>query len=277
MSSEHAYDQTIPYPQVFIVDRGGHPNPHGTLPNLVPCWSFPPAHETVTRPERSRGCMGASSRLVGVVLLLFALVFASLGMGAMWTVNLQKQLKDMRKMVNVLNSSTENMINAPQKQIGLYDPPLKEDKKVDKDRPAAHVMWHPENVATQKTLRWDPSVGRAFTAGGVSYMMEDSALQVNQTGLYYIYSRVELLFRTCLSTSFEHTVFVRRPGRNSPLTLMKSHRKGYCPPKQEAWTTDSFLGSALHLQKDDRVLVDVSHPHLLSHEHYANFFGLYKI
>ncbi|KAJ0032259.1 hypothetical protein NQD34_002340 [Periophthalmus magnuspinnatus] len=244
MSSEHAYDQTIPYPQVFIVDRGGHPNPHGTLPNLVPCWSFPPAHETVTRPERSRGCMGASSRLVGVVLLLFALVFASLGMGAMWTVNLQKQLKDMRKL------SMTHFHN---------------------------VSGHPENVATQKTLRWDPSVGRAFTAGGVSYMMEDSALQVNQTGLYYIYSRVELLFRTCLSTSFEHTVFVRRPGRNSPLTLMKSHRKGYCPPKQEAWTTDSFLGSALHLQKDDRVLVDVSHPHLLSHEHYANFFGLYKI
>ncbi|XP_020774544.2 tumor necrosis factor ligand superfamily member 6 [Boleophthalmus pectinirostris] len=222
--------------------------------------------------------MGVSSRLVWVVLLLFALVFASLGLGVVWTVNLQKQLKDMKKMVQGLNRSTENMINAPQMQIGLNEPPLKEDKKVDEERPAAHVIWDHKNGAIQKTLRWDPNVGRAFTTGGVSYREEDSALQVNQTGLYYIYSRVELLFGTCFSTFFfEHTVFVRRSSRNSPLTLMKAHRKGFCPSKQGAWNTDSFLGSALQLQKDDRVLVNVSDPHLLSHEHYTNFFGLYKI
>ncbi|XP_072294773.1 tumor necrosis factor ligand superfamily member 6 [Eucyclogobius newberryi] len=279
MTSEPAYGQNIPYPQVFIVDGGGgHPNQ--PLPNLVPCWSFPQAHERVRNPGRSGGCMGASSRLVVLVLLLFALVFASLGLGAVWTVNLQRDLKDMQKMVKVLNRSTEEIIvNAPQKQIGLYEPPLKEETKVEEERPAAHVLGYLKNNPTHKTLKWDLHKSRAFTSGGVAYKTKDGALQVNHTGLYYIYSRVELIFKTCNSTSFfDHTVFVRRAGHSSPLTLMEAHRRGFCPSEPgRPWTTDSFLGAALQLQKYDRVLVSVSHPDYLSHEHYANFFGLYKI
>ncbi|CAL1592891.1 unnamed protein product [Knipowitschia caucasica] len=280
MSSDSAYDRSMPYPQVFLVDRGGPPNQHGALPNLVPCWSFPPAPERVRRAGKRRGCLGVSSGVAVVILLLFALVFSGLGIGAVWTVNLQKEMKDMRNIVKALNRSTvENVINAPQKQIGLYEPPLKDEKKVQEERPAAHVIGRLQMDPTHKTLRWEPRVGRAFISGGVTYKVEDGALQVNQTGLYYIYSRVELIFRTCHSTSFfEHSVFVRRSSHSSPLTLMNTHRQGFCPSEQRhAWTTDSFLGSALPLQKDDKVLVNVSHPHYLSHGHYANFFGLYKI
>lgn len=122
-------------------------------------------------------------------------------------------------------------------------------------------------------------MGRAYTSGGVSYQFEDGALRVNETGLYHIYSRVELVFKHCSSTSFFlHSVFVRRGERTSPLTLMEAHRAGFCPQQStRSWTTESYLASALQLETHDRVYVKVSHPTFLSHAHYANFFGLYKI
>ncbi|KAK7888963.1 hypothetical protein WMY93_024523 [Mugilogobius chulae] len=161
-------------------------------------------------------------------------------------------MKDVSKMVKVLNRSTEeNAINAPQKQIGFYENVLKEVQKKEEERPAAHVLGRFVNDHAHKTLKWEPRLGRAFTAGGVVYRMEDGALQVNQTGLYYIYCRVELIFRTCQSTSsFDHAVFVRRASHSSPLTLMHTHRSGFCPPNHgRGWTTDSFLGSAYICRK----------------------------
>uniref|UniRef100_A0A8C6T6B2 Si:dkey-86e18.1 n=1 Tax=Neogobius melanostomus TaxID=47308 RepID=A0A8C6T6B2_9GOBI len=282
MSHQQTHDHAYPLPQVFVMDGGGGQTHRGALPTMIPTWSFPPAQEVVRNSGKRRGCMGVSSRLAILVLLLFALVFASLGMGAVWTVNLQKELKEVRKMVKAVNKTTEELarkeqIIVPQKQIGLFEPVLKEEKEVEEERPAAHVVGRIDHDSSRKTLKWNSHVGRGFTAGGVVYRVEDGALQVNQTGLYYIYCRVELIFRTCDSTSsFDHSVFVRRPGRTSH--LMDAHRQGFCPTQQgRAWTTDSYLGSVLHLQKDDKVLVNVSHPHYLTHEHYANFFGLYKV
>lgn len=123
-------------------------------------------------------------------------------------------------------------------------------------------------------------MGRAHISGGVSYQFEDGALRVNETGIYHVYSRVELVFKDCSpKSSFVHSVFVRRGGRSSLLTLMEAHRVGFCPQQSQrrSWTTESLLASALQLHAHDRVYVNVSHPTFLSHRHYANFFGLYKI
>ena len=130
-----------------------------------------------------------------------------------------------------------------------------------------------------KTLRWEPTAGRAFISGAVAYRLEDGALQVNESGLYHIYSRVELIFKDCSPTSsFTHSVFVRRAERPLPVKLMEAHRAGFCSQQRgRAWTTESYLGSALQLHKADKVFVNVSDPMYLTHEHYANFFGLYKI
>lgn len=129
------------------------------------------------------------------------------------------------------------------------------------------------------TLRWEPKTGQAFTSGGVVYRVEDGALQVNESGLYHIYSRVELIFKECSpSSSFEHVVFVGRGEHSSPQTLMEAHKVGFCPQNTgRSWTTESYLGSAQQLKKSDKVFVNVSHRSYLSHTHYANFFGLYKI
>ncbi|XP_039668119.1 tumor necrosis factor ligand superfamily member 6 isoform X2 [Perca fluviatilis] len=263
-----SHDQSYPFPQVFLVDGGGGTQHSVHPPNLVPCWSFPPAQERARSREKSRGCMGVSPGLALVVLFLFLLVFAALGFEAYQINHMQQELKELRTVQPV----TE--FNTPQKQIG-HKP---EFNGKDKDnRPAAHVIGRIEIEHFPKTLRWESKTGRAFISGAVAYRSEDGALQVNETGLYHIYSRVELIFKDC-SSLFVHSVFVRRAGRPSPLTLMEAHREGFCSQQQgHPWTTDSYLGSALQLQKSDRVFVNVSHPTYLSHAYYANFFGLYKI
>ncbi|XP_071381091.1 tumor necrosis factor ligand superfamily member 6 [Centroberyx affinis] len=267
-----SYDQNYPFPQVFLVDNSGGPQHSTQPPSLVPCWSFPPAQERVRSRGKSRGCMGVSPGLLLVLLLLLLLLFAALGLGAYQIYKIQRELAKMKQEVD-----TEKEFHTPEKQVGLYEPELNREKT--DSRPAAHVIGRIHTDVSHKTLRWEPRVGRAFTAGGVVYRIEDGALQVNDTGLYHIYSRVELRFRHCSQTdSFVHSVFVRRAGHPLPLTLMEGHRVGFCSQKQSYfWTSASYLGSALQLQERDRVFVNVSHPTNLSQQHHANFFGLYKI
>ncbi|KAM9358028.1 tumor necrosis factor ligand superfamily member 6 [Symphorus nematophorus] len=268
-----SYDQTYPFPQVFLVDGSGGQQHPDQPPSLVPCWSFPPAQERVRSREKSQGCMGVSNGAALVVLMLFLLVFAALGFEAYQIDALQKDLRNMTMM----KTKTETEFISPHAQIGFEEPGF--DGKDKGDRPAAHVTGRIEYEKFSKTLRWEPRGSQAFISGAVAYRIEDGALQVNKSGLYHIYSRVELTFKDCSPTSsFIHLVFVRRAGRSTPVKLMEAHRAGFCSQQlAHSWTTESYLGSALQLQEYDRVFVNVSHPTYLSHAHCANFFGLYKI
>ncbi|KAM4629267.1 tumor necrosis factor ligand superfamily member 6 [Polymixia lowei] len=269
-----SYEQTYPYPQVFLVDSSGDPQNSGQPPGLVPCWSFPPAQQTVRRHGKNRSCMGINPGVLLVLLLLLLLVFAALGLGAYQIHKVQTELAKMKQKI-----ATENEFRTPEKQVGLQEYELNVEST--DERPAAHVIGRIEKDGSRKTLRWEPRVGRAFTEGGVVYRAQDGALQVNHTGLYHIYSRVELLFKPCSpKDSFVHSVFVKRAGHPTPLVLMEGHRSVFCSQAQAqdyVGTSDSYLGSVLKLQKQDRVFVNVSRPIDLSHQHHANFFGLYKI
>ncbi|XP_034438821.1 tumor necrosis factor ligand superfamily member 6 [Hippoglossus hippoglossus] len=267
MSCDHRY----PFPQVFLVDGGGSPGNPAQPPSLVPCWTSPPAQERARSHGKSGGFTRVSPCLTMIVLLLFLLVFAALGFEAYQIYNMKTEMRQMRQGEPV----TE--FNMAQKQIGLYEPELHDEDK--DDRTAAHVTGQIQKEIFHKTLRWELKGGRPFLSGGVTYQIEDGSLRVNESGFYHVYSRVELIFKGCSSaSSFFHSVFVRRARPLPPLTLMEAHRDGFCPQQLEhPWTSDSFLASAVKLQKYDRVFVNVSHPKYLSHDHYANFFGLYKI
>ncbi|XP_061593032.1 tumor necrosis factor ligand superfamily member 6 [Cololabis saira] len=266
-------DQSYPFPQVFVVDRGGGTHDSAQTPNLIPCWSFPPAQERVRR--KRGGCLGISYSLALILLLLFLLVFAALGFEAYQIMHIQKQLRNARQV----EPEATLEFSAPQKQIGVYEPEDGSKGERESIRPAAHLIERIETNRNSKTLRWEHKVGQAFAIGGVVYQKEDGALRVNETGLYHVYSRVELIFKNCHPTSsFEHSVFVRREGDPAPLTLMNAHRAGFCPQHStRSWTTENYLGSAHQLKKHDKVYVNISHPEYLSQSHYGSFFGLYKI
>ncbi|XP_061641283.1 tumor necrosis factor ligand superfamily member 6 [Phyllopteryx taeniolatus] len=217
-----------------------------------------------------------------VVPLLLMLLFATLGVCGYLMYNTQTELRDLRKMSQEFKQALE--LGRAKMQICLDEAGgNKEDKKESEEKAAAHVIGQIEKGVFSKTLRWEPDVGAAFTSGGVAYQVVDGALRVNQSGLYQIYSRVELIFKQCSPTSsFFHMVFLRRSSGYPDVALMEALKAGFCSQRNElkqqhAWTADSYLASALWLCQNDRVLVNVSHPQYLSHSNHGNFFGLYKI
>ncbi|XP_067085781.1 tumor necrosis factor ligand superfamily member 6 [Osmerus mordax] len=260
---------TTPYPQVFMVDNNRDPPSSVHPPDLVPCWMFPPAQERVRR-RREKGwpCQGG---LLLAVLFVLLLVFAALGLGALQIHRLQMELATVQQEI-----STQNGGPVLQKQVGLQE--AERAREETDERPAAHVIAGSKQDGSQKTLRWEPQAGRAFTMGGVVYRAGE--LQVNHTGLYQVYSRVEYFIKDCSPTDWVvHTVLLRRPGHSKDLVLMQAHREGYCRSSKDRqlWSSGSHLGSVHQLQRDDRIYVNVSRPDMISHNHNGNFFGLYKI
>ncbi|KAL2089344.1 hypothetical protein ACEWY4_014032 [Coilia grayii] len=267
------------HPQVLMVDGGhgrqAHPQqyPPRMDPGLVPCWTFPPAR------EKRRTCCSNSS-LVTVLVMLLALVFAALGLGAYQIQRLQNQLKGLTEDMN-----SGSIGIAPQGQIGFRE----DIKHRPVDRLAAHLTVNTHKPANHKTLQWESRHDRAFTEG---VLYRDGGLQVNRTSLYFVYSRVEILDNECKRImNFLHTVFRRREGF-TPTTLMEAHKEGFCKqtgkqpnyklaPDQgtrQVWTSDSYLGAVLELKERDWIYVNVSHPDLISHGSPAgNYFGLYQI
>ncbi|CAJ1060074.1 tumor necrosis factor ligand superfamily member 6-like [Xyrichtys novacula] len=212
--------------------------------------------------------MGVRPCTALLVLMLFLLVFAALGFETYQLNRMKEELKELRQVQPVGETLSA------QKQIGFSEAA----RRADDSKAAAHVTGR-MGEDSNHTLRWAPHNGRGFVSGGIVYRYEDGALQVNKTGVYYVYSRVELTFKECSAeTSFEHKVFVRRASRPTPLRLMEAHRAGFCTHRiRLPWTTESYLGSVLQLQEHDRVYVNISQPTFLRRVPYANFFGLYEI
>ncbi|KAJ8388445.1 hypothetical protein AAFF_G00133210 [Aldrovandia affinis] len=247
-----------PNPQVFLVDRGG-PQPSMLDPGLMPCWSFPPP--VVKRKKRV--CEGVCSVIVLVVILF--LVLAALGLGTYQILRLQTELAQLRQ-----DMSAQHMSPTLQRQTGLQETDM--DKK--EIRQAAHLTVRIEKNKPSRTLRWLPTHGRAYTSGVV---YRDGGMQVNETGLYFVYSRLEFLDRDCSQKySLSHIVFKRREGTKDHV-LLEGHREGFCHPKEHFWSSSSYLGAVLQLSRLDWVFVNVSHPAHLSHNHNTNFFGLTKL
>lgn len=255
-------------PPMFLVDSGGgHPREHQYYheqvlgqgnPPLVPCWTFPPARAKMKR----RGIMNKGMTWVLVMILL--LVFAALGLGAYQILRLQNQVERLTQEMPAQGESI-----AQQKQVGLPAELIKM-----KENTAAHLIGRADQRSSSGTLKWETKLGGAFT-NGIQYI--NGGLQINETGYYFVYSRVEFLLYTCShKDSHTHTVSRLRHGQNR--TIMEDHQEGFCmPSSKQKRMTGSHLSSLQRLQESDWLFVNVSHPQLLSKNVENNFFGLFKI
>ncbi|KAL7871934.1 hypothetical protein SRHO_G00069170 [Serrasalmus rhombeus] len=257
------------YPPVFTVDAArpihqqhGHPQlATGRMePTLVPCWTFPPARFQ----SKKRGCGGLTSAAGTLLVMVLLMVFAALGLGAYQIWGLQKKLA---KLEQEMHTQTES--NAPERLVGHPTENFDETKHPQ----AAHLIGQSQD-GVSKTLKWESKHSRAFTDG---ILYRDGGLQVNETGLYFVYSRVEFLSNTCQRRdSLTHTVYIKRDGRAQ--TLMTDRREGFCRDgSKEVWTDGSNLGSVQQLKQADWVFVNVSQPALLSKSHHSNYFGLFRL
>ncbi|KAI2651827.1 Tumor necrosis factor ligand superfamily member 6 [Labeo rohita] len=262
-----------PSQPVFMVDSGrGQPRQHQyyhqqmprhTEPRLVPCWTFPPAQAEMRK--RDSGRMNAG--MAWVLTLLLLLVFAALGVGAYQILMLQTEVQRLSQWQE---KPAQMQSNAPLKQVGLNPAELNRNTQ----KSAAHLIGRPDQSTSSGTLKWEAKLGEAFTEG-VKYI--NGSLQVNETGLYFVYSRVEILSPKCNPKDYyTHKVGLKRNSRDR--TIMEDHREGLCVVgSNQPWMTGSQLGSLQHLRESDWLFVSVSHPHLLSKNYHSNYFGLFKI
>ncbi|XP_016144494.1 tumor necrosis factor ligand superfamily member 6-like [Sinocyclocheilus grahami] len=252
---------------VFMVDSGrGHPKQHRhyhqQMPRPpVPCWTFPPARAEM----KKRGWGRMNSTIAWGLTLILLLVFAALGLGAYQILRLQTE---MQRLTQEIPAQMQSL--TPQKQVGLNPAELNKNTQ----NSAAHLIGHADQSRSAGTLKWEANLGDAFTEG-VKYI--NGGLQVNMTGLYFVYSRVEFLSPKCNPRdSYTHIMSRQRNGRNR--TIMEDHQEGFCTAgSKQPWMSSSHLGSLQHLKQSDWLFVNVSHPLLISKNYHSNYFGLFKI
>uniref|UniRef100_A0A8C1ECD0 Fas ligand (TNF superfamily, member 6) n=1 Tax=Cyprinus carpio carpio TaxID=630221 RepID=A0A8C1ECD0_CYPCA len=193
------------------------------------------------------------------------LFFSALGLGAYQILRLQTEVQRLsQEMPAQMQSIT------PQRQVGLNPAELNRNKQ----KSAAHLIGRAEQSVSSGILKWEAKHGEAFTEG-IKYI--NGGLQVNETGLYFVYSRVEFLSPNCNPEDFyAHKMHLQRNSHNR--TIMEDHREGFCSAgSRKPWMTGSHIGSLQHLKESDWLFVNVSHPHLLSKNYHSNYFGLFKI
>ncbi|KAL4634961.1 tumor necrosis factor ligand superfamily member 6-like [Arapaima gigas] len=246
------------YPPVFMVD-GRELQPAMGHPIPLQCWSFPPQRVKSRRRDCSEVCV------VTIVLLTLLLVLAALGFGAFQILKLQTELTQLRQEM-------EAQSDMPTVQRHTGNEEITAEKEI---RQAAHLTIKIEkSQAFEKTLRWVPKHGRTFIRG-VVYKEDDGGLQVNETGLYFVYSRVEYEGVNCESKKILiHEVF-KKSKHPEPIILLRGHPDNYC--RKGHWSASSYVGGVQKLDRLDLLYVNVTNPALLSHEHNSIFFGLFKI
>ncbi|XP_006635359.3 tumor necrosis factor ligand superfamily member 6 [Lepisosteus oculatus] len=244
------------YPPIFLMDRAGQ-EAAAPAANMVPTWvSLPPPAKQPQRRCR-RSC------ITTVLVFLLFLILCALGLGAYQILRMHGELAQLKQAVD-----SEHQTPVLQKQVGLLET-LAERREIKR---IAHLTVL--NVTRgSKMLLWEPEKDVSFT-DGVSY--EDGSLLINETGHYFVYSRVRLRGAHCPSPpEFTHTVS-RRNQHSKPRTLLQGHKVGFCLGDR-SWSSSSYLGAVLRLRRLDRVFVSVSDPQLVSMDHYSTFFGLYKV
>ncbi|KAI5090464.1 tumor necrosis factor ligand superfamily member 6, partial [Silurus meridionalis] len=261
------------YPPVFTVDAaGGFQRQHqaeGIEPPPIPCWTFPPAQVRVKKSGRvtnSAGCL---------LIMVLLTIFAAMGLGAYQIRKLQTELLQMKELI--IQNEIYYAFKCKYVNISLYIDFFKgyqqDYVRETKHKPAAHLIGQTQDNKS-KTLKWESRHGRAFTDG---ILYRDGGLQVNDTGLYFVYSRVQFLSTFCKPRdSLNHIVYIKRGER--VIKLMNDHREGFCQvSKNELWAAGSHLGSIHQLRQYDWVFVNVSEPTRLSSDHQSNYFGLFKL
>lgn len=122
-------------------------------------------------------------------------------------------------------------------------------------------------------LEWEDTYGVALVSG-VKY--KKGGLVINDTGLYFVYSKVYFRGQSCRNQPLNHKVYMRNSGYLRDLVLMEEKMMDYCTAGQ-MWARSSYLGAVFNLTTADRLHVNVSELSLVSFEESETFFGLYKL
>ncbi|XP_007165396.1 tumor necrosis factor ligand superfamily member 6 [Balaenoptera acutorostrata] len=255
-----------PYPQIFWVDSSAS-SPWASPGSVFPCPSSVPGRPGQRRPpplppplKKRRDHNTGPCLLVMFFMVLVALL--GLGMGLFQLFHLQKELAELRE-----STSQRHTESSLEKQIGHPNPPS-EKKEL---RKAAHLTGKPNSRSIP--LEWEDTYGIALVSG-VKY--KKGSLVINETGLYFVYSKVYFRGQSCNNQPLNHKVYTRNFRYPQDLVLMEGKMMNYCTTGQ-MWARSSYLGAVFNLTNADHLYVNVSELSLVNFEESKTFFGLYKL
>ncbi|XP_007893802.1 tumor necrosis factor ligand superfamily member 6-like [Callorhinchus milii] len=243
--------QNYLYPQIYMVDGNPNINPCVT----APAWSLQPLKKKRKLDWRNIGTI--------LILFLVLLALAGVALGTMHIMQLQKELNELKQVNTAREPRTE-------KQIGFRNltVPVKQKEK------AAHLTGK-SFTGDSKTIMWEDSLGHAFTRG-IQY--KDRGLLINETGLFFIYSKVYFRGQICQKNMYlEHNVFKRTERYPKDIILMEMKTLNPCTGNGARWIKNSYEAGIFQLSKGESVYVNVSRPELVSFDESKTFFGLYKL
>lgn len=193
-------------------------------------------------------------------MVLAALV--GLGLGMYQLFHLQKELAELRELTNqsLKVSSSEKQIFHPSQPSEKQEP-----------RCVAHLTGNPSSRSV--LLEWEDIYGTALISG-VKY--KKGGLVINDSGLYFVYSKVYFRDHSCNNQPLSHKVYMRNSKYLGDMVLMEEKKLNYCATGQ-MWAHSSYLGAVFNLTSADRLYVNVSRLSLINFEESKTFFGLYKL
>ncbi|KAF6292827.1 Fas ligand [Rhinolophus ferrumequinum] len=271
-----------PYPQIYWVDSSAS-SPWAPPGSVLPCPSSVPARPGQRRPpplpppppppplpplpplplpplKKQRDHSAGLCLLVMFFMVLVALV--GLGLGMFQLFHLQKELAELRE-----STSQRHIASSLEKQIGQPSPPSEKREL----RKMAHLTGKPSTRAIP--LEWEDTYGIALVSG-VKY--KRGGLVINDTGPYFVYSKVNFRGQACNNQPLSHRVYVRNSRYPKDLVLMEGKMMDYCTAGR-MWARSSYLGAVFNLTSADHLYVNVSALTLVNFEESKTFFGLYKL
>uniref|UniRef100_V9LKT8 Tumor necrosis factor ligand superfamily member 6 n=2 Tax=Callorhinchus milii TaxID=7868 RepID=V9LKT8_CALMI len=182
------------------------------------------------------------------------------------SVNLQAEISS--RMTDCSAMPDHCVLITPICSIG-HKQPIKPSENI---REAAHLTG---KSSAANTLLWDDTKDIAFTRG-VRY--KDGGLIINETGLFFIYSKIYFRNLICVKDlELEQTLFVRTSRYPKDMILMETKKNKYCVVKDTVWYINSYQAGIFKLHNGDHIYVNVSNTNLVSFDQTKTFFGLYKL
>lgn len=225
------------------------------MPPLPPLSSLPPPPLKKSKEHKTGLCL-----LVLFFIVLVALV--GLGLAMFQLYHLQKELAELRE-----SFSQRHTTSSMEKQVG--HPSLPSEKK--EARKVAHLTG--KSNTRSNPLEWEDTYGIALISG-VKY--EKGSLVINDTGLYFVYSKVYFRGQACNNQPLSHKVYMRNSKYRQDLVLLEGKMMDYCTVGR-MWARSSYLGAVFNLTSADHLHVNVSEISLVNFEESKTFFGLYKL
>lgn len=121
------------------------------------------------------------------------------------------------------------------------------------------------------------SVLDLFFKHNISYDPKTAEFVINQPGYYYIYSQITMSINKEVQNDRDNIChYIYRTRKGLPHKLLQNSRTR-CKFQGDESRSTSYIGAVFDMNKDDRLMVKVSHPKVVDKAESSSYYGLHII